>query len=700
MSTSELLGSELLRLGIVFHWPSWEQISVGFDPERYIRILKQIGIQTVTVEAKDELGWSYFPTEVGIPHPNLKGDYFGERYSLLKENGFRVIAYYNVGVQGRLFDAHPDWLAQHDTPDAVSPPGPDGHRHVSFFCPYVEEHLLPHLREFVDRYDSDELWLDIFSPWLTALTDFNPHSRERFREEMGRDLLPVEEDPDPVATRRYFRDHALRIRKQLCDTVRSIRPNLVVAINVAYRWPECRYQDDVTWLSWDVHAPGCRLAAMPQLGWLGRLYASYPLPSDIVLPTVWWWGSNDLKPADVFSREAASLLAIGTAVYAYDTAQPPGGSFDEARLAPFIELADFVRPRQDVFLRGERLAEILLLTSAAASTEGRLHNPAASPGDAPPAHHDWELKPRTNWTANQRAATYGATHLLQPHGYVFRFTGEDYLENHLATCRLLVLPQQIALDEDTADIVRAYVDGGGRLLIVGPVPLCLQSWLGISGDPLAPPGPAGYLQTVGGEPTCPVALRAPWHKLECPDGTVALRSFHPRQLEEMPDDVPQYVFFARRAQQAEAAGWLLTAGCGRVLVCSADIFGAYWETPSLGILTIWQSILKSLEFEPFVRVQAQHPVEVVTAHDKDSLLVHLVNQSESQDRLFYPLRVPPAGAMHLEVQTSTQPRTVVRWPEGRELKPKMKGGRVTVDLADLDIHACVEFSGIAVPVTG
>jgi len=694
MSKNELLGPELLRLGIVFHWPSWEPIHDGFDPDRYVRILKQIGIQTVTVEAKDELGWSYFPTEVGIPHPNLSGDYYGERHALLKEHGFRVIAYYNVGFHGRLFEEHPDWLPQYDAPGPVSPPGPDGHHHVSFFCPYVEEHLLPHLREFVGRYDPDELWLDIFSPWQTAVTDFNPHSRERFREEMGRDLLPFEEDPDPVATRRYFRDHALKIRKQMCDTVRSIRPNLVVAVNVAYRWPECRYQDDVTWLSWDVHAPGCRLAAMPQLGWLGRLYASYPLPSDILLGNVWWWGSNDLKPSDVFCREAASLLSVGCAAYAYDTAQPPGGNFDEARVALFIELANFVRPRRDVFTRGERLAEILLLTSAASSTEGRLRCPAASPGDAPVAHVDWTLEPRTNWTANVRGATYGATHLLQPHGYVFRFTAEDYLEKHLATCRLLVLPQQVALDGDTADLIRGYVDSGGRLLIVGPVPLCLQSWLGISGDPFGAPGPAGYLQTVEGEPACPVQLRAPWHKLECPEGTVALRSFQPHHLEEMPDHVPQYLFFARRTQQAEAAGWLLTVGRGRVFVCPADIFGAYWENPSLGVLTIWESILRRLEFEPFVSVDCCYPVEVVTARDKDSLLVHLVNQLDAQDRLFYPLRVPPIGPLRLTVRTTTPPRAVIRWPEEQHLEPEAEDGCLTVTLKDLHIHTCVEFVGI------
>ena len=207
-----LLGPDLLRLGIVFHWTSDEQVSADFDPQRYIRILREIGIQTVTVEAKDELGWSYFPTKYGICHPRMIGDYYGQRHRLLKENGFRVIAYFNIGCQGRLFDAHPDWLAQYDTPDEAKVPVQNGSALASFFSPYLEESLIPHLQEFVQRYDADELWLDIFGIWQAFLTDFNPHSRQRFRKAMGRELVPFEQDPEPAATREYFRKAGLAIR--------------------------------------------------------------------------------------------------------------------------------------------------------------------------------------------------------------------------------------------------------------------------------------------------------------------------------------------------------------------------------------------------------------------------------------------------------------------------------------------------------
>jgi len=41
MNDRELLGPELMRLGIVFHWPSWEHVSDGFDPDRYIHTLRR-----------------------------------------------------------------------------------------------------------------------------------------------------------------------------------------------------------------------------------------------------------------------------------------------------------------------------------------------------------------------------------------------------------------------------------------------------------------------------------------------------------------------------------------------------------------------------------------------------------------------------------------------------------------------------------
>ncbi len=147
----------------------------------------------------------------------------------------------------------------------------------------------------------------------------------------------------------------------------------------------------------------------------------------------------------------------------------------------------------------------------------------------------------------------------------------------------------------------------------------------------------------------------------------------------------------------EPAGWLQSAGQGRICVIAADIFGAYWDHPSRELLEIWRSTLKILEFEPLVEVQTPYPVEVVTAHDGDNLLIHLVNQLEGQDRLFYPLQVPPIGPLRVKVRTASPHGTVIRWPEGIELNSTMEQGQLCIELEGLHIHTCVEVRGVRLP---
>ena len=61
----------------------------------------------------------------------------------------------------------------------------------------------------------------------------------------------------------------------------------------------------------------------------------------------------------------------------------------------------------------------------------------------------------------------------------------------------------------------------------------------------------------------------------------------------------------------------------------ADLFEAHWSQPSREWHDIWQRTLRLLAFERMARAKYPHPVQIVTAHDGDSLLVHVMNQLES-----------------------------------------------------------------------
>ena len=46
-------------------------IGAAFDPDDFVATFKAANVDSVTIFAKCHHGWSYYPTKVGAPHPNL-----------------------------------------------------------------------------------------------------------------------------------------------------------------------------------------------------------------------------------------------------------------------------------------------------------------------------------------------------------------------------------------------------------------------------------------------------------------------------------------------------------------------------------------------------------------------------------------------------------------------------------------------------
>ena len=238
---------ELLKWGMNFHWHAWEPVAELYDPAFFASQYRRGGIRTVSLEAKCALGWSYYPTAYGVVHPKLNRpdgtmlDYFGDRTRVVIENGGSVIAYYCVGMEGPLLHDHPDWrwytAASWDADRGgffLPPHRENTWEFTSLFSPYVDEVLLPQLAEIVERYPVAVMWLDIYYA-DRGHPDYNPHARRQFRKEMGRDLLPIAQDPDLPATMAYFREARRRVRRRIADEIhlagRQVGRDVQVAIN-------------------------------------------------------------------------------------------------------------------------------------------------------------------------------------------------------------------------------------------------------------------------------------------------------------------------------------------------------------------------------------------------------------------------------------------------------------------------------------
>jgi hypothetical protein len=144
-----------------------------FDRKQFQKALKIGRVESVTIFAKCHHSWSYYRTQVGRRHPNLKRglDLMGEQIAACHAIGVRAPIYYTVGWSANDAADHPQWRAKvkdgrdstwkFDTSASPHEPLP-GNAWVDL-CPsgQYRDLILRQTREICDRYPVDGMFFDI-----------------------------------------------------------------------------------------------------------------------------------------------------------------------------------------------------------------------------------------------------------------------------------------------------------------------------------------------------------------------------------------------------------------------------------------------------------------------------------------------------------------------------------------------------------
>ena len=144
-----------------FHtMPKVPDVGAAFDADEFVAALAGARVDGVTVFARCNLGFAYYPTDVGIPHPGLRRDLLGEMVRACRQRDVLVSAYINVGLSHEEAHRHRDWCVV----------GRDGRvwgenkldhffRQMCLNTGYGEQ-VRAMIREILDRYDVDGFFLD------------------------------------------------------------------------------------------------------------------------------------------------------------------------------------------------------------------------------------------------------------------------------------------------------------------------------------------------------------------------------------------------------------------------------------------------------------------------------------------------------------------------------------------------------------
>ena len=105
--------------------------------------------------------------------------------------------------------------------------------HICLTSPYLEELMLPQLREIIDEYDVDGIWIDA-DVWLAAPC-YCERCQRTYREEVGSAPIPRATEDDGWDEwlgfhRRLYEQHV----RSVATVVHDRKPNCALTINWAY----------------------------------------------------------------------------------------------------------------------------------------------------------------------------------------------------------------------------------------------------------------------------------------------------------------------------------------------------------------------------------------------------------------------------------------------------------------------------------
>lgn len=408
-----------------FHtMPGIYDVGRDFDAEEFARTLAGAGVDYVTAFARCNIGFAYYPTKIGLPHPGLRQrDLLGPMVSACHRRGIRVAAYINAGIDHEHARLHREWVK-------VTKEGKVynyqqlGHwfRNMCLNSGY-RTHLLAMIEEVLRKYPVDGLFLDCFS--------LAPCYGAECLEGMRKRGMNILDDAEVAEFCRLITYEFMDEVKAVCA---RIRKGLYICFNgMPYRLQPKHIELEILptggW-GYD-HLPFCiryaRTLGKPLFTMTGRFHKS-------------WADFGGLRTAQALLFDCYNSLANGGTCSIGDHMHPRG----RLEKAVYQEVGEVYRTigRLDPWTDGARaLAEIAVV-----------YPPVR---DLPAPH------PRSFYNA---ATVKGAARMLSELKCQFDVTDGDV---DLSKYRTVILPDTVTVDPILAAALRKFLKRGGIIISSG-----------------------------------------------------------------------------------------------------------------------------------------------------------------------------------------------------------------------------------------
>jgi hypothetical protein len=660
--------------------PDWAKLGEDFDPERFADKIHNANATSAVVYGKCHHGYAYYPSKVGVTHPQMGVDVLGQMVNAIKKRGIFCFAYYSALRDSYQNERHPDWRKV----NAKGKQSRGFYSDVCFNSPYGEKIFLPQLEEIVRKYPVDGLWIDIMAYYDGC---FCRYCQTRFKE-AGVDIHNTRQRRAFVAT--FTREWA----RKAYERVKKIRPEVLLHFNHLTKMGMRKSLEFEDLSNVENAVPLLEYAYFPayarHVRTLGQPFGGVTSRFEIL-----YGHFGTVKSPEMLKWQCATNLASGAASTVIDFA-PNTLRLETPVYQTLGKVFGFVKEREPWCLNSVSVPEIAVLTPRHAGYFG---------------------------FTNPHPGVYGAVTALTELQQHFDVIDEN---EDFECYRLILLPDafcpfsmgkkagidiQAAADRPSDAALRRlaqYVAKGGRLLTVNlelpdSVPE-LNDVFGIESLRDAPMR-TGYVRPATQEmwrdlPRMDLNVAAQFQIIDPKPGAELLA----RSVMPIGDGAKRYTHAPAPPQKEPFAPAIIANryGKGQSAYIAVPLLSAFYETPTLAPRTILRNTLDHLlpPAKRLLEVDGPRSLEVHFMAQPGRRILHLINfhaERQRSDKRYIIEDIPQVHNIRCTVALPCWPTDVHLAPSGEKLPwQKQDFGRVTITVPKVHIHQMVVFEGIGV----
>ena len=409
------------------------EVGKNTTPEMVYAIIDMVKPDYIQTDCKGHAGYTSYPTKVGNPAPGFVGDPLRMWREATAKRGVALYMHYSGVWDNRAIELHPEWAATYSD-------GSHNREKTSVFGKYVDQLLIPQLKELAGVYGVDGVWVD-GECWATV-PDYGERAKSLFRETTGIADIPMfPKDPHWFEWMQFHREAFRKYLRHYVATVRTEYPDFQICSN----WAFTHHMAEPVSVAFDFlsgdYSPN---NSVNSARFAGRYLAWQGVPWDLM---AWSFSyepnPKEQKPAVQLKREAAIVMALGGGFQAYYT-QNRDGSVRLDELKEMAEVATFARERQPFCHHSVQIPQVALLLSTSDYQRSAL-----------------SLFPQ------YKGRSQGVLQCLLEGQNSVDLLSEEMLAPDMSRFPLIVVPEWEKISPQFCVDLVEYAKAGGHLLVIG-----------------------------------------------------------------------------------------------------------------------------------------------------------------------------------------------------------------------------------------